>query len=217
MGEVTKPTATMTKKQKRLDEIIEVASILFMEKGYEQTSIQDIAEKVGVLKGSLYYYIDAKEDILYWVIRSNHEDLHASMVVAVDGHDYRPMEQVHAFLDNHMEFVLHNVGRSASFHFEFRSLSQERQDEIVQLRRNYEQSLTDLLQAAQQDGDVCPDLTPATASRALLSMLNSVHRWYRPKSDREERSIAAHYTQMSLRAVACSPEEHEPGHVLGVE
>ena len=49
--------------RRRQQEVIEAAARVFHEKGYESTSIQDIAEAVGILKGSLYYYIRSKEDL----------------------------------------------------------------------------------------------------------------------------------------------------------
>ena len=45
----------------------------FHEKGYEATSIQDIADAVGILKGSLYYYITSKEDLLFEILEDVHQ------------------------------------------------------------------------------------------------------------------------------------------------
>src|SRR5947207_409360 len=60
--------------RRRQQEILEAAARVFHEKGYESTSIQDIADEVGILKGSLYYYIRSKEDLLYEIIRDIHDD-----------------------------------------------------------------------------------------------------------------------------------------------
>src|ERR1700750_2985463 len=55
---------------RRQREIYDVAARVFHEKGYEQTSMDDIADAVGLLKGSLYHYINSKEDLLYGIAQA---------------------------------------------------------------------------------------------------------------------------------------------------
>jgi len=55
-------------REQRWDEIIHAAATVFYEKGYEGASLQDIASAVGLLKGSIYYYIDTKEDLLFELV-----------------------------------------------------------------------------------------------------------------------------------------------------
>src|SRR5580658_9380050 len=71
------------RKQERKQEVIDVAARVFHEKGYGSSSIQDIADGVGILKGSLYYYIDSKEDLLYEILRGVHEEALARIETAV--------------------------------------------------------------------------------------------------------------------------------------
>src|ERR1700761_228 len=60
--------------KKRQREIIDAAAKIFHRKGYSETTVQDIADAVGILKGSLYYYIDSKEDLLFQMLLEVHED-----------------------------------------------------------------------------------------------------------------------------------------------
>jgi AcrR family transcriptional regulator len=53
----------------RWTQIVDVAAELFREKGFVATSLEDIAREVGMYKGSLYHYIDSKEDLLFAVVR----------------------------------------------------------------------------------------------------------------------------------------------------
>ena len=59
--------------RRRRQEILEAAAGVFHEKGYKATSIQDIADAVGILKGSLYYYIRSKEDLLNEILQDVHQ------------------------------------------------------------------------------------------------------------------------------------------------
>ena len=61
-------------REERWAELIEVATQVFYEKGYDGASLQDIADRLGMLKGSLYYYIQSKEDLLFDVISAVHRD-----------------------------------------------------------------------------------------------------------------------------------------------
>ena len=59
--------------RRRRQEILEAAAGVFHAKGYKATSIQDIADAVGILKGSLYYYITSKEDLLFEILEDVHQ------------------------------------------------------------------------------------------------------------------------------------------------
>src|SRR4051812_25001793 len=65
MKDDRRPGSAKSKKRNREAEVIDAAVEVFFEKGYSAASIQDVADRVGVLKGSLYYYIDSKEDLLF--------------------------------------------------------------------------------------------------------------------------------------------------------
>ncbi len=64
---------------RRRQEILDVAARMFYEKGYDATSTRDIAEAAGLLKGSLYYYVETKEDFLFEIIRQSHEGALATL------------------------------------------------------------------------------------------------------------------------------------------
>src|SRR5262245_22868821 len=59
----------------RADQIVTAAAELFIERGYVGTSMSDIAEKVGILPGSLYHYIDSKDDLLFTIVDRAHREL----------------------------------------------------------------------------------------------------------------------------------------------
>lgn len=199
-------------KKARLADIIDVAADLFLEFGYEQTKMQAIADRIGVLPGSLYYYIDHKEDILYWIIRSAHQDINILLEQAmeVDGPALVRFEHLAAL---HMRFTLENVARSAAFYMRFGVLSEERQIEITELRRTYEFGVVNLIETGQKEGDVCPDVSPAMSARALLQMFNSVHRWFRPETSRQSADeLVDEYVGLAVAAIRCDPASHAPGH-----
>src|SRR3954471_18714428 len=86
--------------RRRQQEILEAAARVFHEKGYESTSIQDIADAVGILKGSLYYYIDSKEDLLYEILEGIHAEALESVRKATAEGD--PLQRIRAFVAAHI-------------------------------------------------------------------------------------------------------------------
>lgn len=204
MGNNPKKSTVRKSNSSKLDEVFHAASHLFVEKGYDQTSVQDIAEAVGILKGSLYHYIDSKEDILYWLILNNHEALYETMIRAQDEQGLSAMERVERFVHNHTNFVLENVEQSVAFQLEFKTLSLERQEEILMLRRRYESYLIQLLEQVQKDKVMCAHLNLELVVRAILSMINSIQRWYHPESRFDASEVAWHYAELSMRAIAFS-------------
>ena len=100
--------------KKREREIVDAAAEIFHRNGYADTSVQDVADAVGILKGSLYYYIDSKEDLLYRVLLEVHEDAGdiLASIVAMTG--ATPLERIAAYVRSHVEYNVRNTPRSRS-------------------------------------------------------------------------------------------------------
>src|SRR4051812_48849038 len=67
----------------REQEILDAAVDIFHANGYSATSVDDVAAAVGILKGSLYYYMDSKEDLLRRIVEEVHEDVEEIMTEAL--------------------------------------------------------------------------------------------------------------------------------------
>jgi AcrR family transcriptional regulator len=191
--------------------VLEAAARVFHEKGYESTSIQDIAEAVGILKGSLYYYIRSKEDLLYDILQSVHEDALAN-IARVDDIEGDPLEKIRAFVTAHLTFNAENLTRMGVFFHDFRSLSDERRQVIIDARDIYDEKLRGLIREGQQDGVVCPDLDPKVAAIGVMGMVNWIYQWYRPGGPRTIAELAEGFADFVVAGLACDPATHTPGH-----
>lgn len=83
----------------RRAEIMDAAMLLFMEKGYANTSTQDIVDKVNISRGLLYYHFKNKEDILYCLVERYSEKLLRDIHVIVNDDDKTAIEKIRAFID----------------------------------------------------------------------------------------------------------------------
>ena len=113
----------------RRREIIDAAAAIFTEKGYAATSIQDVADAVDILKGSLYYYIDSKDDLLYEVIQEVHEGGLENLERA-KLYEGTALEKIRGFVWNHITYNAENLTKIAVFFHDFMNLSEERRDHI---------------------------------------------------------------------------------------
>jgi TetR/AcrR family transcriptional regulator, cholesterol catabolism regulator len=166
--------------KKREQEIIDAAAEIFHRQGYSDTSVQNVADAVGILKGSLYYYIDSKDDLLYRVLLEVHDAAHTILeeVAAMD--DLTPLQKLDAYVRLHVEYNTRNLTKIAVYYHDYKLLAPERRAEIRRQRKLYEDFVLRLIREAQEQGEVAADLDPAVLSYCLFGALNSVYTWWRP-------------------------------------
>lgn len=184
---------TTATREGRIDEIHRAAARLFADKGYVATSIQDVAEAVGMLKGSLYYYIDSKEQLLFDVIRGAHEPPLAN-VRALRDSDAPALEVLRRFVENHVAALVDDIDPITVFFHSFRHLSPAHQDVIVAERHEYDEFVRRLIERGKREGAIDEDADTLLAAMGVFGMMNWVYQWYRPggRSKPEEigRAIA---------------------------
>jgi AcrR family transcriptional regulator len=191
--------------------IVDAAAVVFQKKGYEAATTADIAEAVGMLKGSLYYYIRKKEDLLFAVIQDVHEAFLVNHVYCrrIEGD---VLTRMRAFIEGHVAVNAREAVRSAVFYRDFHALSPDRQAVIISERDRYDQFLRELIREGQEDGTFCPDLDPKVTSIGVLAMMNHVFEWYRPDGPLTPEEVGQRYADLLLGGLLCPGGSHSPGH-----
>jgi AcrR family transcriptional regulator len=190
----------------RREEIFEAAARMFNQKGYAATSIQDVADAVGILKGSLYYYIDSKEDLLFQII----EDVHQVSINRLE--QLRSLEgsalvRLRAVIEGHVLNNARNVVKTGVFFSDFRSLSEERRARIVAERDLYDAFVRELIRQGQEEGVIYADVDPKLTAMAVLGMMNWLYQWYRPDGERSPEEIAREMANLVLAGISCEPDD----------
>jgi AcrR family transcriptional regulator len=203
------------KPHKRRGEVLDAAARVFSEKGYDATTIQDIADEVGILKGSVYYYISSKEEVLFELLTEVHRAAFAAVKEAVAG-DADPLTKIYNFVDTLARFNAENKIRMGILLHDFRSLNDEHRAQIVKERDLYDKLLRKLIVEGQSTGAVCPDLDPKLSTLAAMGTINTIYQWYRPTGGRKPAAIGKGYAEFVVRALSCSPETHSAGHLSGL-
>jgi AcrR family transcriptional regulator len=184
----------------RRQEIIDAAAAIFKEKGYAGTSIQDVADAVDILKGSLYYYIKSKDDLLFEVVQEVHRGGLANLEKGkeIEG---SALERIRSFVVRHMTYNARNLVKMTVFFHDFRSLGPERQAMIVEERDLYDQYLRGMIVAGQKEGCVRSDVDPRMAAFSILGSMNWMYQWYRPDGSKPIEEIAAEFAEMAVDSV----------------
>lgn|GEM_PF-789923 len=183
------------KFRKRESEVIDAAVQVFFRKGYAAASIQDVADEVGVLKGSLYYYIDSKEDLLSRIFDESHRQA-SEIIEEVTALDVAPVERIRLFVVRYVTWYLANFERTTLYFNEWRHLTGARRTRVLNQRRDYDQFIRDLVVAAQERGEIAPAISPKYASFLIHGAVNSVSNWYRRGGADPPTTIAAVYGAM---------------------
>jgi AcrR family transcriptional regulator len=160
-----------------LDSVLAAAVRLFNDRGYDATSMFDIAESLGITKSSVYHHISGKEQLLQMAMDRALDGLFeaADEVRALEVPALERLQQLIRrsvlVLGERLEFVTLLLRVRGNTAVEQRALAR---------RREFDACVTDLVKQAQADGDMRADVDPGTAARLLFGMVNSLTEWYRP-------------------------------------
>jgi AcrR family transcriptional regulator len=158
--------------------LLREAARLFRDKGYERTTVRDLAAAVGIQSGSLFHHFRTKEEILRAVMVETIRLNTALMQAAVDSAT-SDRAKLRALIRAELESINGQTGEAmAVLVFEWRSLSEESQAYVLALRDIYEQLWLDVLKALHRDGVVAAK--PFVVRRMLTGALSWTVTWYRP-------------------------------------
>lgn len=154
------------------------AARLFREKGYERTTVRDLAAAVGIQSGSLFHHFRSKEEILKAVMVETIRLNTALMQAAMEAAD-TPRQKLRALIRAELESINGQTGEAmAVLVFEWRSLSEDSRAEVLELRDIYEALWLNVLGALKERGDLLAD--PFVVRRMLTGALSWTVTWYRP-------------------------------------
>ncbi len=178
-----------------LDSLLRVAVEVFHERGYDGTSMEDLAKRLGITKSAIYYHVPSKEELLRLSVNRALDALFAvtEEPAAVAGpaidrleHVVRRSVQV---LVAELPFVTLLLRVRGNTKVERQALAR---------RRELDHLISDLVAQAEQEGSIRPDVNPAVTSRLLFGMVNSLIEWYRPRKGLSDVELADAVTKIAF-------------------
>nr|WP_286010375.1 TetR/AcrR family transcriptional regulator [Serpens gallinarum] len=189
-GQVTDPESPRGK-------LLQEAARLFRRKGYERTTVRDLANAVGIQSGSIFHHFKSKEEILRSVMEETVIFNTALLRAALDeASDLR--ERVLALIRGELQSIMGGTGEAmAVLVYEWRSLSEEGKAQVLALRDQYEEVWLGVLEEAREAGYVQND--PFILRRFLTGALSWTTTWYRPDGPMTLDSLAEEALAMVIR------------------
>lgn len=175
--------------------LVKSASELFCKRGYHETSLQDVAESLGMTKGGLYYYVDSKEKLLYEIHhRFITEGL--SRLRDVEKTYSDPITRLERLIDAHVG-IMHEFRYDIQVFFEgIRYLNGDNREQMKLERDNYTQVFLNAIQEGIDQGTF-KDVSAKLAAFHLLGSLNWMYTWYQPERG-EPSNIASIFSRLTI-------------------
>lgn len=181
----------------KLDEIIGAAAKVFSTRGYHAATVQDIADEVGILKGSLYHHVQSKEELLYLVVKEPIASLYQT-VGAIVATDLPASDKLRRATHAHLEAFRRHHPHLFVYLRETKDLQRKFRAATRLSPKQYERFWQQILREGMKSGEFRPDLDVQVVSYGLLGMLNWLYKWYDPKGRLTIREVAEQLASLAL-------------------
>ena len=184
--------ATLDSRQ----DILRTAARLFQQRGYDATSMNDVAAALKLSKGGLYHHFQSKDEMLFHIM--NHAlDITDERVVKVVRGIQSPEERLRTLIRLHIEVVLSVRDREITVMLhENHPLSPPLRKRINARKKDYVHFVENLIADVHRTRGSSVTVTPRAAAFALLGMINWIYQWYRPDGSLQEENIVQQYTEI---------------------
>lgn len=184
---------------------ITAATSLFAQKGFNGTSISDLADELGLTTASLYYHMSGKQDLLFRVLDRVMTKL-LSQLEDIVAEDVDPRQKLRLAVENHLQFVLTNQKEVAVFLRERRFLDARYGKTFEARVDRYDELFTNLVEQAIRDGSV-PAGDAALLRFSILGMINWIVEWYHPRGRLTQAQIVASMTDLIMDRLLAPPQK----------
>ncbi|HEX2240395.1 MAG TPA: TetR/AcrR family transcriptional regulator [Actinomycetota bacterium] len=191
---------TATDHTPRRREIIGAAARLFSERGYHGTSMQHLADALGLQRGSLYAHIGSKEELLFDVVNEGADRFLERGRAALEMQAIASV-RLRRLLVGHIETAIEHLDAATVFLNEWRYLSEELRARVQDKRDAYEAMLKEIIEDGIAQGQFRPDVNVRFAARLVLSAGNWTYAWYRPGGELGPTEIGQRFAELLLKGL----------------
>ncbi len=190
MSQATASPKVQAKRRRRRAEILQAALRAFRDKGYHATTLDDIAERIGIRNTALYHYFPDKEAILYACHRESLAEVDRLLAEATS-HCERAPDQLTYIIREHVRVMTETL-QGSPLGLEVSSLSPRHQSEVISARDRYERGLRRIIMRGQREG-AFRSVNPKIAVFAILGAINWIARWYSPDGSIQTQQLGSEF------------------------
>ena len=174
---------------------------LFEQRGFSETSIQDIVDSVGVTRGTFYYYYASKEALLL--------DIHLQYITVLLEKQHAILQTVRGFRNQLGEIIAlilydmkHRGAHGRVYFREMRNLTSEHAEKIKGKREEFHRNIAHVIKGGMQAGEFRQQLHPEVASLTILGMTNWSYQWFDPQGEMSVEELADQYIELVFNGIA---------------
>ncbi len=193
---------------RRLGEILDHATAVFCEKGYEGASMRDLSRATGMSLAGLYYYFESKEKLLYLIQKHAFETILEGLRKRLEGVD-EPEWRLRVFIANHLEYFLGNQKAMKVLSHEDEVLKNSYGAEIRAIKREYYRICLGLVEDVMREAAV--EFSGRIAVLSLFGMMNWIYTWHNPRVDADAGVLARQMGDIFLKGL-CGPSKRGRAH-----
>jgi AcrR family transcriptional regulator len=184
----------------RREEMVRAAARLFSERGYHGTSMQHLADALGLQRGSLYAHIGSKQELLFDVVeeganrfleRGEHA-LNMQALAAV---------RLRRLLVGHVETAIEHLDAATVFLNEWRYLSPDLASVVQAKRDRYEGMVRTIIEDGIKEKEFRADVNVRFAARLVLSAGNWTYAWFRPGGEMGATEIGERFAELLIKGL----------------
>ena len=183
----------------RLAEIYRTAAQIILRKGYDATSVNDIANALGMTKAGLYHYINGKKELLFDIMNFGLWELDEEVAAPAKALG-DPAARLRFIVDAHARLVTRGQGAITILVDEVTALTPAQQRKITQSKRKYFDFLRGTLDELKAAGKM-QDVDTTAAAFSLLGMINWLSRWFQQGGALNEEQAAEQIVRIALHGL----------------
>jgi TetR/AcrR family transcriptional regulator, cholesterol catabolism regulator len=201
-------TTPATRFDRRLAEILNHATQVFCDKGYEGASMRDLSRASGMSLAGLYYYFESKERLLFLIQKHTFTTIVQRLKERLEG-VADPEQQIRIFILNHLEYFLANPASMKVLSHEAEALKNGFASELAAIKREYYRICVGLLDELKRKRGL--QFSTRIAVLSLFGMMNWIYTWHNSRIDADAGQLASEMGDIFLRGVINGSKARKDG------
>jgi AcrR family transcriptional regulator len=183
---------------RRLGHILDHATEVFCEKGYEGASMRDLSRATGMSLAGLYYYFESKERLLFLIQKHTFTTILETLKTRLENVT-DPEQRIRIFILNHLEYFVSNQPGLKVLSHEDESLKNGLSSEIAGIKREYYRICLGLMEDLRRERGL--NFNTRTAVMSLFGMINWIYTWYNPRVDGNAEALSERMSDIVLGGI----------------
>jgi len=189
----------MKKTQHKYEKVLRIGSHLMNLEGFRGTSLQEIADKVGIHKSTFFHYFKNKEELLLSVLNIAVDEPLSNLKRIYDNKDFSPTEKLRLAITDHLYFAVKYYDNVNVYHSEIKHLSRKNKKKYIALRKNYASYFERIINDIKKvENGYFNGLDSKIVSFGILGMCNWVSQWFKKKGPLKIEDISNAFFRMII-------------------